>query len=788
MKPAGRKRIVAAALAALAGAAALGLPALSAKAAAGDPWWAGGGAFRAPITVTFPGTSGQAVPVETTVDFNSLLTAAGGTGTVDTATVRVVEVSGNNPTGPSLPVQVDDDNGTKKLVFLAPATSAGAHRYDVYFDKAGASVPTQSAATPITLSSADDAGQDSYKIATTAGTWYFQKQGGAFSSFDDASGADWIGYENNASSNRRFRGTPNLNDDWYHPGGTQATTTLLSSGPVKVVIKADGGGNSTIHEIYPGFVRSTLTAAPVPYWWLYEGTPGGGIVGGESVLKPSGGTVATLPLSANVEGDISSLGDAGAAEWIAFTNGTGATVGRSIFFAHQDEDNPTDGSLAAGAGADSMAVFGFGRSPAADYPQLSGNNTFTMGLVDTKDGGVVRNAVIGATAAPAVFVGAAEAGTAGGGGSTTTTAPPVSTGTGAKYTAVTPSRVLDTRSGNKLGPLEPVRVVVRGVADVPASATSIVLNATVVEPTQPTFVAVYPSDIGFPGISNLNSEVNDTVPNLVTSPIGIDGGVFVLNGAGTAHVLLDVVGYYAPTAAVPTGGGLHAMSPVRWADTRAGAPLGAGEARTFSFAGVPGVVAGKLKAVALNVTSTGSTTGGYLTVYPAGAARPLASNLNFTAQQTVPNAVITGVDGAGNAVVYNPQGSTDVILDVVGWYDDGTVDTGLGYHEVAPTRVLDTRSGAPIGEGAERVWARTAPIPASAKAVAVNATVTQATGLGYFSVFPGAPRPGVSTQNTSPGLTRANHVLTALGGWGQLTAYNSTGTAHLVYDVFGYFD
>ena len=75
-----------------------------------------------------------------------------------------------------------------------------------------------------------------------------------------------------------------------------------------------------------------------------------------------------------------------------------------------------------------------------------------------------------------------------------------------------------------------------------------------------------------------------------------------------------------------------------------------------------------MSAVVVNVTVTQPTSPGYLTVYPNGAARPLASNLNFSAGQTVPNLVVAKVGADGKVAVYNNAGSTHVILDVVGWY------------------------------------------------------------------------------------------------------------------------
>src|ERR1700737_4725966 len=72
-------------------------------------------------------------------------------------------------------------------------------------------------------------------------------------------------------------------------------------------------------------------------------------------------------------------------------------------------------------------------------------------------------------------------------------------------------------------------------------------------------------------------------------------------------------------------------------------------------------------AVVLNVTVTGPTASSYLTAWPDGDQRPLASDLNFAAGQTVPNLVVVKVGSNGNIDVYNAAGSADVVIDVMGW-------------------------------------------------------------------------------------------------------------------------
>ena len=72
-------------------------------------------------------------------------------------------------------------------------------------------------------------------------------------------------------------------------------------------------------------------------------------------------------------------------------------------------------------------------------------------------------------------------------------------------------------------------------------------------------------------------------------------------------------------------------------------------------------------AAVLNVTVTGAQGNGYVTVYPCGATRPITSNLNFVAGQTIPNAVIAKIGTDGKVCIYANVG-THLIADVNGYF------------------------------------------------------------------------------------------------------------------------
>jgi hypothetical protein len=93
-------------------------------------------------------------------------------------------------------------------------------------------------------------------------------------------------------------------------------------------------------------------------------------------------------------------------------------------------------------------------------------------------------------------------------------------------------------------------------------------------------------------------------------------------------------------------------------------------ARVFSMPGQCGIPS-SATALAVNIAVTQPTNGpGFLTVYPAGAARPLTSVINFRPGQTRANNAILPLGGSGGLSVYCQQGggTTQFILDVTGYF------------------------------------------------------------------------------------------------------------------------
>ena len=361
------------------------------------------------------------------------------------------------------------------------------------------------------------------------------------------------------------------------------------------------------------------------------------------------------------------------------------------------------------------------------------------------------------------------------------------------YLSITPNRVLDTRYGigaskRMVRKNETVRLKVTGTKNIASSGVSaVVLNVTVVNPTNGGYVTAYPSNASRPATSNLNFSRNQIVANQVITKVGPDGVVnlFVTN---PTNLVADAIGWF------PDGSTYVPLTPARILDTRTGNGAAKGlvparGTRTVTALNRGGVPPSGVDSVVVNLTDTASLKPGYITAYPTGVSRPTVSNVNYKRGQTYPGLAIVkvGTGGAFNLYTYS---ASHLIADVVGYFPQGSDYTGL-----KPSRILDTRTGngAPkriVSGGHDVVLQVTGRggVPATqVSAVMLNMTITGATKTGYMTVYPsGQPRPNASTLNYVAGDTLANSVLAKLGPGGTVTIH-VTGTTHVIADVSGYF-
>ncbi|MFN0123257.1 MAG: putative Ig domain-containing protein [Blastocatellia bacterium] len=388
------------------------------------------------------------------------------------------------------------------------------------------------------------------------------------------------------------------------------------------------------------------------------------------------------------------------------------------------------------------------------------------------------------------------------------------------YPLSTPIRLLDTRAGQP-GCDAPGAPIGAGTArtqtaagrtcggvTIPASAKALTGNITTVQ-SGGGYLTLYPSDAAKPLSANSNYNANEVLNNVFTTGLGAVDGAFKIFVTSNTDVVVDITGYYA----APGVGGLYfhpLPKPARLLDTRAGqtacvtpgAKLQAGSNTPLDSQGnCIGIPAGT-KAIVGNATTVGPEAAGYLTLYPAGVAQPLAASSNFTAGQTMNGPFITGLSAVGELKIFT-SATTDLIIDVLGYYNDqpnDAVGQGLLYTSLAaPVRLLDTRAGQPacyqpglaLAAGSTRnQQARgncgNATIAMNAMAIVGNATVVNASA-GYLTFWPGGvAKPLVATTNFNTGQVLNRHFTTGLSAAGIFDIYASAQT-DLVIDVAGYF-
>ncbi len=235
-----------------------------------------------------------------------------------------------------------------------------------------------------------DEGQVCYKIETPYATFFLQKAAGGFSSIIDKNGADWINFSNSnlpqgpALAANAYRGLPNLlnncpYDGVGHPGSSSCYSRVINDSTIYIVSKN-------------GLVEYTWTFTPVmayltmlkpgtkcPYWFLYEGTPGGRY----DPYNQYWGT-DSRGFSRSFPDLLRGTAIQDNWTWIYFGNDITGTV---LVLSQMIPDDKPDmmaymGNRPSGIQSpDGMVVFGFGRK--GIEPQLSQPNIFLLTFMET---------------------------------------------------------------------------------------------------------------------------------------------------------------------------------------------------------------------------------------------------------------------------------------------------------------------------------------------------------------------------------------------------------------------
>ncbi len=286
-----------------------------------------------------------------------------------------------------------------------------------------------------------------------------------------------------------------------------------------------------------------------------------------------------------------------------------------------------------------------------------------------------------------------------------------------------------------------------------SGADTVIGNLTVTEPGWSGFTTVYPCLEGRPLASNNNYVLGQTIPNLVVAKPDANGDVCLYTSAA-AHLIWDQVG---ETSAFAT----HA--PTRLVDTRQTGKLPAGGVQVVH------VTDSGADTVIGNLTVTEPSGAGFTTVYPCLEGRPVASNNNYVAGQTIPNLVVAKPDADGDICLYTST-PAHLIWDQVAETD--------AFATHGATRLVDTRQTGKLPAGGFRV----VHVSDGPQTVIGNLTVTEPAGAGFTTVYPCLEgRPLASNNNYVSGETIPNLVMARSDANGDVCLYTST-SAHLIWD------
>lgn len=423
------------------------------------------------------------------------------------------------------------------------------------------------------------------------------------------------------------------------------------------------------------------------------------------------------------------------------------------------------------------------------------------------------------------------------------------------YTPVTPCRIIDSRIATAgQMPADSVRSfngwtttnfanqggLNNSDCNIPANTdtAAIVVYFTVVHPSAAGYITTYPGDALRPLASTVNFAAGEVKGNNATLKLNQTGtgSHFKVFTSSAAHLVADVVGYYAKPVALDLLSSNLVYTPVtpcRILDTRnvgpnTGALIGGSLPRSFigwndsytvqggdnSSCGLP--YSTNNAAIVVNFAVVGPSTDGYITAYPADKAQPFAATVNFVAGDVKGNNTILKLNQTTGEVDFKVYSSstTHLVADVVGYYAKPvavpmvSLNSDLVYTPITPCRIVDTRevpSGAFVarstrgfigwgGSFAAQGGASNScglPLNTDNAAIAVNLAIVGPATDGYITAFPAnaATMPLAATLNFYTGDVKANNTVLKLSQDGTATHFNiySTSASHFIADVVGYY-
>lgn len=317
-------------------------------------------------------------------------------------------------------------------------------------------------------------------------------------------------------------------------------------------------------------------------------------------------------------------------------------------------------------------------------------------------------------------------------------------GAGGEFQQITPTRIFDSRDAGGARPMSAsetaptIDVQIVGEGDLPDfvdddddgqddNVLAVVVNITVIQPTRLGFLRVFGTGSPEGDTSVVNFFPGTFIPNTAIIRPGDDGNMSLRlvspTGPGTAHVAVDITGWFSTSSYEQRGDRVIDIDPIRVYDSElaqfGGATLtgrtqievpirGAAEVSKPGTEVIPdnddivGVIA---NITGVNVFPGSQPT--YISALPEAVAAnevPDTSTVNLVNGQIRANMAILPVGDDGSIHLFNLQGEVRMVVDVVAYLQRNvSVDTRAGrvVPLVAPFRALDTReddfSDMPLG-------------------------------------------------------------------------------------------
>ena len=280
------------------------------------------------------------------------------------------------------------------------------------------------------------------------------------------------------------------------------------------------------------------------------------------------------------------------------------------------------------------------------------------------------------------------------------------------FVAVPPgNRVLDTRlpsAGAKPVRAGATRYVPMGFD--PAVTKAVLVNFAFVAPSTPGYLTAWAGRSARPVASNLNAIPGEVVANSAVVPVDANGGI-LLYAFSTAHVVIDVLGYFNVAPGAVGAGRFVAVPPTRLSDTRqAVSPTNQytrGAGPQYPYVRVPVALRGGMPAVAamdaavlvVTAITASDNGGGWLSASPGGAPFSGSSHINTSGFGDIRANLVVVPVGADGTVDFHLLSVPDVVVDVAGYFTSAAAPSATAgrFHVIQPFREVDTRESIGFG-------------------------------------------------------------------------------------------